>query len=184
VSFTQDPSPDAPTSNGTYAHARNADGGSVHPSGLSGGTVRRDLASWLVANEIGTETSGDAALAAAERVGAKLSHGLSRTISATGSQALVSRALHLAQAEFPFLQGIRAGLAPGMCFEGLTEVARDLAPGEAASGLLAVLRRLLDLLVKYIGEELTLRMVWEVWPDLPLLALSEPRQSDGQEASS
>jgi hypothetical protein len=150
---------------------------------LSQGTVRADLASWLVAKEIGGEADSGGHAAAAERACQKLSAGLSRTVSTTGSQALVSRALHLARAEFPFLEGVTAGLAPGRCYEGLIESTRDVEAAEVATGLVAVLARLLDLLVKYIGEKLTLRMVWEVWPDLPLLALIEPNNSEGQEAS-
>ena len=43
---------------------------------------------------------------------------------------------------------------------------------------------LLDLLVGFIGEDLTLRLVREAWPDLPLLAPSQPWNSDGQEVVS
>ncbi|MDQ6674592.1 MAG: hypothetical protein M3069_28305 [Chloroflexota bacterium] len=183
MSFAPNRHPEPPTSNGTHALAGAADGGSVHPSGLSARTVHLDLASWLVARELGAEADAEGLFAAAEQVGQKLSHGLSRSISAAGSQALVSRALHLEQTEFPFLEGVRAGIPPGACFEGLIESTRDVESGEAARGLLTVLRRMLDVLANYMGEELTLRMVREVWPDLPLLALSEPLNSDGQEAT-
>jgi hypothetical protein len=184
VSLARNPHPETPTLNGTRKLASSTDHDSAHPAGLSQGTVPVDLASWLVAKEIGAEPDTDGTLAAAERACQKLSHGLSRSVSAVGSQALVSRALHVARAEFPFLEGVRAGIPPGACFEGLSERTRDVEAREAARGLVAVLGGLLGLLVKYIGDELTLRMVWEVWPDLPLLALSQPRNSDGQEASS
>jgi hypothetical protein len=60
----------------------------------------------------------------------------------------------------------------------------DVEAGEAGKGLLAVLGTLLDLLVKFIGEDLTVRLVREVWPDLPLREPGRPANSDVQEAAS
>lgn len=182
MSLTPNQPPEEPTSNGT--HTLGPESLAAFPAGLSQGTVHADLASWLIAKELGGEANIAEQPAAAERACQKLSVGLSRTVSAAGAQALVARALHLARPEFAFLGGVRAGLPPGPCYEGLSDSTRDVATTEVARGLLAVLGTLLALLVKYIGEELTLRMVWEVWPDLPLLALSEPRNTDGQEAAS
>lgn len=176
--------PERPATNGTYAAARAALLGLAHPAGLAEGTVHSDLASWLVAKEMSgaeAEAGTDGKIDAAERACQKLSQVLSRSLSPAGSQVLLSRALSLTGAEFPFLEGVRARRGPGACFEGLHECNRDLDTDDTTTALLAVLGALLDLLVRYIGEALTLRLVWEAWPDLPLLALSEPRNSDHQE---
>jgi hypothetical protein len=143
-----------------------------------------DLASWLLATEIGVEADPSNLSAATERVCQKLSRPLSRSISPAGFQAILSRALHLARAEFPFLEGVRAGRGPDACFEGLTEHVRDVEAGEASKGLRAVLGTLLDLLVRFIGEEITFRLVQEVWPDLPSREPSRPGNSDGRAAAS
>jgi hypothetical protein len=66
----------------------------------------------------------------------------------------------------------------------LSEHLRDVEAGEAGKGLVAVLGLLLDLLVGFIGEDLTFRLVREVWPDLPLLAPERSSNADGQEAAS
>ena len=60
----------------------------------------------------------------------------------------------------------------------------DVEAGEARMGLVAVIGTLLDLLVRFIGADLTLRLVREVRPDLPLREPSRPGISDGQEAAS
>ena len=95
---------------------------------------------------------------------------------------MLSRALHLARPEFPFLEGVRAGHEG--CFDGLEETLRGVDAGVADKALLTVLTSLIDLLVRFIGEELTLRLVGEVWPDLALREPIQPGTFDGQEAAS
>jgi hypothetical protein len=151
-------------------------------AGLATTTVARsDLARSLLAKEITGEADPRGLSQAAERVGQKLSRRLSRSVSAAGSQAMVSRALHLTRAEFPFLEGVCAGTPPEACFEGLIERVHNVEAGEA---LVALLGTLLDLLVGFIGEDLTMRLVREVWPELPLLEPNRPGNPDGQEANS
>jgi hypothetical protein len=122
--------------------------------------------------------------AAAERVCQKLSHRLARLVSPAGSQAILSRALHLARADFPFLEGVLAGRPPEACLEGLDERLHTVETRDASGALLAVLGAMLDLLVGFIGEDLTVRLVREVWPDLPYHESVRPGSSDGQEVSS
>jgi hypothetical protein len=123
-----------------------------------------DLAAWLLAREIGADVDSPGLfLAAAERVYQKLAPGLSRLVSTVGAQAMLSCALHVAQAQFPFLEGA----SPDVCLHGLAERIQDIDATEAGQGLQAVLGILLDLLVGFIGKDLTLGLVREVWPDLP-----------------
>jgi hypothetical protein len=97
---------------------------------------------------------------------------------------MLTRALHLARAQYPFLEGVRAGKAPDAYLQGLEESSRGVDAETANQGLLAVLGTLLDLLIRFIGEELTFRLLAEVWTDVPQRQPLLPRQLDGQEAAS
>ena len=80
-----------------------------------------------------------------------------------GFAALLRRALALARVEAPALQNVRLG-ANGQ-IEGLEEIAGGEARTEAAVALAA---HVLMLLVMFIGEPLTLRLVREGWPGATL----------------
>jgi len=101
---------------------------------------------------------------AAGRVWQKLRQHLARSIGPAGFDALLRRALALAKTEFPSLQAIRTE-ADGRLM-GLREVVQTAE--ESSSGLAAVLAHFLGLLSTFIGEDLALRLVGEVWPDVPL----------------
>jgi hypothetical protein len=96
----------------------------------------------------------------------KLRPQLATLMGNTGFRALLSRALALASAEFQWLRTVRVN-ADGS-FEGLDELGAQSDPDESFEGSLVLLAQLLGLLVVFIGEELTLRLVREVWPKLPL----------------
>jgi hypothetical protein len=140
-----------------------------------------DIARWLLDKEtsVGADRSGSSA--AADRVWQKLSRPLSRLVSERGAQAILSRALHTARRDFPFLEGVRASIPPESSFEVLDQRIHTIEADEASQGLLAVLNILFDLLAGFIGDDITLRLVREVWPELPVRELSPSRHSDGQE---
>ncbi len=125
-----------------------------------------DLATWLLAQEIGPEADPSGLSAAAERVCQKLGRRLSNLISPAGSQAILSRSLYLARAEFPFLDGVRARTPPDFGFEGLSRRVHAVGPDQMSQGLRAVLGIVFDLLVGFIGEDVTMGVVAEVWPDV------------------
>jgi hypothetical protein len=139
-----------------------------------------ELARQLLALERGVETHG---LWAAEVVCQKLSQRLSRLVSQAGAQAMLSRALHLARAEFPFLAAVRARREG--CLDGLAEAVLGVGARAADTAMLTVLTNLIDLLVGFIGEELTTLLAAESWTRLalPFVIQSETRD-DGQEAAS
>ena len=97
------------------------------------------------------------------RVCEKLRISLTRFVGADGFTALLRRALALARADVPSLQTVKV-TADGR-LEGLEEFAADSenAGVEAATAITA---HLLGLLVTFIGEPLTLRLVREAWPDV------------------
>jgi hypothetical protein len=87
---------------------------------------------------------------------------LTKFAGADGFAALLRRALALARVEAPALQSVRLGATCQL--EGLEGIAVERA-GDAAVALAA---HLLSLLVTFIGEPLTLRLVREGWPNAQL----------------
>jgi hypothetical protein len=129
--------------------------------------AQRDLARRLLAREMGARRDPAALPEATGRACRKLCERLAKLVTAAGCRALVGRALHLASAESPFLEGVRAGSPPETCLEGLGERVQGVEPAAAEHGLAAILASLIGLLVTFIGEDLTLRLVRDVWPDVP-----------------
>lgn len=81
-----------------------------------------------------------------------------------GVRALISRALALANAEVPALRAVQVN-AEGV-LERSDKIKAEFDPAEMAEGGVILLARLLELLVSLIGENLTVQIVGEVWPEL------------------
>ena len=109
----------------------------------------------------------DAMPTAAERACQKLCVRLAKLVTAAGCQSLLARAIHLAAVDAPFLRGVRAGVVPAACLEGVHEAARGVSPETTRAGLVAVLAHLLGLLATFIGDDVTARIVGDVWSDAP-----------------
>ena len=101
----------------------------------------------------------------AVRVCEKLRVSLTRFAGPDGFASLLRRSLVLARADAPSLEAVT--IKPDGSLEGLEAVASDTRSGgpEAVVGIIA---HLLGLLVTFIGEPLTLRLVREAWPDTSL----------------
>ncbi|MPZ47224.1 MAG: hypothetical protein GEV05_28455 [Betaproteobacteria bacterium] len=98
----------------------------------------------------------------AVRVCEKLRLSLTRFAGADGFASLLRRSLALARAEAPSLDRIAVNSDCSM--DGLEALAADEADGGAEAAV-ALAAHLLGLLVTFIGEPLTLRLVRESWPD-------------------
>jgi hypothetical protein len=122
----------------------------------------RDLARRLLATEAASQSAADPRVHEAVRVCKKLRVSLTRFAGADGFTALLRRALVLARAEVPALHGITEKADGSL--EGLEEIAAD-APNVALDAAVAITAHLLGLLVTFIGEPLTMRLVREAWPD-------------------
>jgi hypothetical protein len=83
-----------------------------------------------------------------------------------GFHALLARALALAKTEVSWLRPVHVNASGSM--EGLRELQMQLSPDEFLEGRVVLLAQLLGLLVAFIGEKLTLRLMREVWPKIPL----------------
>jgi hypothetical protein len=88
---------------------------------------------------------------------------LTKFAGADGYAALLKRALALARAEVPALKNVTLGANCDL--EGFEESVVGEQRGETAVALVA---HLLTLLVAFIGEPLTVRLVREAWPDASL----------------
>jgi hypothetical protein len=105
------------------------------------------------------------------RVCGKLRVPLTRLAGAAGFSSLLSRALALARRQAPALEKLRVGADGSLC--GFEATGGDSDAAEAARhGGLVLLAELLGLLVTFIGQPLTLRLVHEAWPDLSLENMS------------
>src|SRR5258707_1183819 len=83
-----------------------------------------------------------------------------------GFCALLSRALALANAEVSWLSAVNVKADGSL--EGLKELRGQLDPAEFFEGGVVLLAQLLGLLVAFIGENLTVSLVREVWPEVSL----------------
>lgn len=90
----------------------------------------------------------------------KLRTALTQFIGADGYTALMRRALALARKEVPSLE--TAKVTPEGRLEGVEDHVGAPNYAEAATSVTA---HLLALLVTFIGEPLTLRLIRDVWPD-------------------
>ena len=96
----------------------------------------------------------------------KLRITLTRFAGADGFASLLRRALVLATAEVPALKRVKIG--PDGRLEGLDQLAGELGSAAGNDAALAITAHLLSLLVTFVGEPITLKLVREAWPDTSL----------------
>lgn len=131
----------------------------------------RSLARRLLAVEAASQSVSGPHTHEAVRVCEKLRISLTRFAGADGFTSLMRRALALARAEFPSVASITVKADCSM--EGLEELAADAKKSRGGGdggveAIAAITAHLLGLLVIFIGEPLTLRLVREAWPDTSL----------------
>ena len=110
----------------------------------------------------------------------KLRLHLATFMGKNGFHTLLSRSLALSTAEVPWLGAMRAKADDS--FEGLEELHAQLNPEELFEGEIVLLAQLLGLLVAFIGEKLTVRLVREVWPKVPLAGLDFDKGNKNENA--
>jgi len=140
-----------------------------HPPGA------HELALRVLHHEGGCRGSGGSAAAAAvERAWGKLSRELEPLVGKGGADALITRAVHLARLEFPFLGPVRPTVSAPVDFAGMRESFASREDGEAEGAGAAVIEHLLGLLVGLLGEDLGLAPVRGLWPEAAPGASSPP----------
>jgi hypothetical protein len=129
----------------------------------------RAFAGRLIADETKGNRSSEIKGPTALQIFEKLRPHLATLTGTTGFRGLISRALMLANAEVPWLCRLQVradGSVEG--FDG-TDAWADTE--ETAERNVVLVAQLLGLLVAFIGEQLALQMVREVWPKLSFDAL-------------
>jgi hypothetical protein len=126
----------------------------------------REFAERLIAYETRENNSSETKPLAAFLVDERLRPHLATLMGSLGFRALLSRALLLANAEVPWLRAVHVKTDGSL--EGLNELKAHVGPEDFFKGSVVLLAQLLELLVTLIGEDLTLRLVGEIWPTLSL----------------
>ena len=126
----------------------------------------RDLATRLLAEVARGARSDDSKTPAVFHVCAILRPRLSSLMGSTGFGALLSRALALAEPEVPWLHAVH--VQPDGSLNGLVDLGKQVDPEEQTEGSVVLLAQLLGLLVTFIGANLTLQLILELWPKLSL----------------
>jgi len=88
---------------------------------------------------------------------------LSALAGVAGFRSLLSRALALARAEAPSLSAVEVGADGSL--KGLDELGPQKDKDMSGEGGALLIAQLLGLLLTFIGEGITLRLVQNVWPE-------------------
>jgi hypothetical protein len=123
----------------------------------------RYLAQRLLTYEAVAGENSEPAESAAFRVCAKLRRPLITLAGVAGFRSLLVRALTLARAEAPSLSAVQ--VATDGSLKGLDELSSQTDKEQARDGGAILIAQLIGLLLTFIGEGLTLRLVQDVWPE-------------------
>lgn len=134
-----------------------------------------DLVRRLLAHEAAESQDQDSLIEAAERVSEELRVHLSKRIGQEGFRTILARSLALTTAQFPHLSAVRVGAdgtliglrgAISHAQEAQDKEAQDKkTQGGTIEGAVALVAQLLALLISFIGEDLTLRLLSAVQPE-------------------
>ena len=123
----------------------------------------RDLAQRLLAYQNAAGKTSEPTELAAFRVCETLRQPLCALAGVAGFRSLLSRALMLARAEAPSLSVVE--VAADGSLKGLDELEPQIDKEQARDRGTILIAQLIGLLLTFIGEGLTLRLVQDVWPE-------------------
>jgi hypothetical protein len=141
----------------------------------------RNFACCLITLETKTGNLSKTRATPAFPVPEKLRPVLSMLVGNGGFRTLLARALTLATVEIPWLRAVKVNADGSL--EGWEELHAQLGPEKFLEGRVVLLAQLLGLLVAFIGEKLTVRLVSEVWPKLSLRDLNLDQGEKNEKAS-
>jgi len=131
----------------------------------------QSLVGRLLTYEAAESQNPESLIKGAERILDNLDTHLSQRIGKEGFRTLLARALTLTTAQFPHLSAVRVGADGSLVgLRGATGriqgTGGNETPEDTVEGAVAVVAHLLGLLITFIGEDLTLRILSTVWPEL------------------
>ena len=123
---------------------------------MQGSPAATEVARHHWARAAGDTNTLEEVAATAERTCTQLQAGLARWVGTEGYRALIDRALLLARAEHPVLGGLscHGGDQPAT-----TAAVRAHSAAEVATGMVALVATLIDLLSRIVGEEMAVELV-------------------------
>ena len=130
-----------------------------------GNAALRQLALKALTQHAGPGATAKALAAAARRAYDDLVRVLAPLIGQAGVDALTGRALHLAQREYPWLVDTREAEQAERLFAQVIACLEQQDPAVGIEGAGAVFALFTGLLVTFIGEPLTARLLRKAWPD-------------------
>ncbi|WP_438039099.1 hypothetical protein [Sorangium sp. So ce128] len=137
------------------------------------------VARWIMQHELGEREAPEEIARGVERCFQRLHEALRSLVGVAGVEALVGRAVHLAQPEHGWIETAVVPARSNVVFEGLAgRVEREGAPA-VIDGMTALLAHLIGLLFTFIGEELALRIVQRIWTEVPRPAESRGASTTG-----
>jgi hypothetical protein len=101
----------------------------------------------------------------------RLSHHSGKLLGVDTFNALLARSLVLVKPDFPFLETVSVEPSQA-CLKGLRESLREQAASQASDAIVAVVATFLTLLAAFIGEELSLSALVEIWAERSLTDMS------------
>ena len=119
----------------------------------------------MLAREAGPDATAPEVAAAARHLGERFAQQLNPLIGAGGVAAIVDRSFHLTQRSVPGLAPIRASDRNDGPFALLQRSMEQQDPAAAAEAAIAMLAAIAELLVSFVGESVTARLLREAWPD-------------------
>jgi hypothetical protein len=122
-----------------------------------------DLAQRFVAFETAHFNASDDVVDAAVQIIGKVRLRLIKLAGIEGFRSLLMRALALARAQAPALQKLQVGADGSL--QGPPEIEPHPSSGTTGQNGIILVAHLLELLVTFIGETLTLQLVRDIWPD-------------------
>jgi hypothetical protein len=131
----------------------------------------RDLAQRLLACETAAGKTSEPSELAAFRACARLRQPLTTLAGVAGFRSLLSRALTLARSEAPSLSAVQ--VAADGSLQGLDALRPQVDADQAGEAGIILITQLLGLLVRVVGEAMTLQLVTsEILPDFKFLSKS------------
>jgi hypothetical protein len=130
-----------------------------------GNAELRQLALKVLAQHAGSAAGAEALAAAAHRAYDDLARVSAPLIGQVGVDALTGRALHVVQREYPWLVHTREPEQAEGPFAQIIVCLERQDPAVATEAAGAVFATFTGLLVTFIGEPLTARLLRKAWPD-------------------
>jgi hypothetical protein len=126
----------------------------------------REVAARLIAEETAKNKASGSNPSAAFHVCEKLRPHLATLMGKAGFRAILARALVVTSAEIPWLKEVQVNVEGAM--EGWDKPAAGVTTKESTESSVLLIAQLLGLLAAFIGSNLTLGLVRDVWPKLTI----------------